>query len=85
MHARFSKYVPILLFPAIGVLAGCGDRDGANPAAPTVFGSAVVTAEPSMATPELIPDRLCSGGSTFGVRIIITADPDVSAGKSAPR
>jgi len=72
MHAGFSKYVPLLLFPAIGVFASCGDRDHANPTAPTVLTSASVTAEPSTATPELVPNRLCPGGSTFGVRIIIT-------------
>ena len=72
MHACFPKYVPILLFPAIGVIAGCGDRDNANPTTPTVLGSAFVTAEPSTATRELVADRHCPGGSTFGVRIIIT-------------
>jgi hypothetical protein len=72
MHACFSKYVPVLLFPAIGAIAGCGDRDNVNPTAPTVLTSASVTAEPSTATPELVPNRLCPGGSTFGVRIIIT-------------
>jgi hypothetical protein len=74
MHTGFSKYVPILLFPAIGVLAGCRDREDGHPTAPTVFGTsaALLTAEPPMATPELVPDRLCPGGSTFGVRIIIT-------------
>ncbi len=72
MHAGFSKYVPIVLFPAIGFLAGCGDRGNVNPTAPTVLTSASVTAEPSTAMPELVPNRLCPGGFTFGVRIIIT-------------
>jgi hypothetical protein len=72
MHAGFSKYVPLLLFPAFGLSASCGDRDHANPTAPTVLTSASVAAEPSTATAELVPNRLCPGGSTFGVRIIIT-------------
>ena len=73
MRTGFSKYVPIFLFAAIGVFAGCDDRDG-HPTAPTMFGSsaALVTAEPSIATPEPVADRLCSGGSTFGVRVVIT-------------
>lgn len=72
MHACFSKYVPLLLFTAFGVSTGCGERDHANPNAPTMLTSASVTAEPSMATTELVPNRLCPGGSTFGIRIIIT-------------
>jgi hypothetical protein len=84
MRTVFSKYVPIFLFTAIGVIAGCDDRDG-HPTAPTVFGSsaAFVTAEPSTATPELVADRLCPGGSTFGVRIIITigAGSDIIASR----
>jgi hypothetical protein len=83
MHAGFSKYVPLLLFPAIGILASCGDRDHANPTAPTVPTSASVTAEPSTAAAELVPNRLCPGGSTFGVRIIITigAGSDIVANR----
>ena len=83
MHAGFSKYVPLLLFPAIGVFASCGDRDHANPTAPTVLTSASVTAEPSTARPELVPNRLCPGGSTFGVRIVITigAGSDIIASR----
>jgi len=72
MHAGFPKYVPLLLFPAFALSANCGDRDHANPNAPTVLTSASVTAEPSTATAELVPNRLCPGGSTFGIRIIIT-------------
>lgn len=72
MHASFSKYVPLLLFAAFGVSTGCGERDHANPNAPTMLASASVTAEPSTATAELVPNRLCPDGSTFGVRIIIT-------------
>jgi hypothetical protein len=72
MHACFSKYVPLLLFTAFGVSTGCGEREHANPNAPTVLTSASVTAEPSTATAELVPNRLCPEGSTFGVRIIIT-------------
>jgi hypothetical protein len=83
MHAGFSKYVPLLLFPAIGVFASCGDRDHANPTAPTVLTSASVTAEPSTARPELVPNRLCVGGSSFGVRIVITigAGSDITASR----
>jgi hypothetical protein len=84
MRTGFSKYVPIFLFAAIGVLAGCDDHDG-HPTAPTTFGSsaALVTAEPSIATPELVADRLCPGGSTFGVRIVVTigAGSDIIASR----
>jgi hypothetical protein len=72
MHARFSKYVSVLLFPAMGVMAACGERESASPTGPTVLQSALVTAEPSVAPAELVPDRFCSAGSTLGVRIIIT-------------
>ena len=72
MHACFSKYVPLLLFTAFGVSTGCGERDHANPNAPTMLTSASVTAEPSTATAELVPTRLSPEGSTIGVRIIIT-------------
>jgi hypothetical protein len=72
MHARFSKYVSVLLFLAIGVIAGCGERERASPTSPSVLQSAIVTAEPSVATAELVPDRFCPAGSTLGVRIIIT-------------
>ena len=72
MHACFSKYVPLLLFTAFGVSTGCGERDHANPNAPTMLTSASVTAEPSTATAELVPNRLCPEGSSFGVRVIIT-------------
>lgn len=83
MHAGFSKYVPLLLFPAIVVFASCSDRDHANPTAPTVLTSASVTAEPSTAIPEVVPNRLCVGGSSFGVRILITigAGSDITASR----
>ena len=72
MHARFSKYVLVLLFPVMGVMAGCGERESASPTSPTALKSAHVTAEPSVATAEFVPDRSCPAGSTFGVRIVIT-------------
>ena len=72
MHACFSKYVPLLLSTAFGVSTGCGERDHANPNAPTMLTSASVTAEPSTATAVLVPNRLCPEGSSFGVRVIIT-------------
>ena len=72
MHARFSKYVAVLLFPAMGVMAGCGERESVSPTGPTMLQSAIVTAEPSVATAEFVPDRFCAAGSTLGVRIVIT-------------
>lgn len=72
MHARFSKYVSVLLFPAMGVMAGCGEGKTASPTAPTLLQSALVTAEPSVAAAELVPDRFCSAGSALGLRIIVT-------------
>jgi hypothetical protein len=68
MDAKFPKYVPLVLLPAILGVFGCGDR---NVLAPTDAASqqVFVTAEPVKARPEFLPSPPCPVLPAFGARV----------------
>jgi hypothetical protein len=72
MSTRSPKYVLVLLFPVIVVLAGCGDSDPAGPAVPSLVQSTLITAEPATATPEFLPLSFCPDRPPFGLRVSVT-------------
>jgi hypothetical protein len=73
MNARGSKYVSVLLFPALFTIAACSDRPGIDLTAPAgIVESALITAEPLAVTPEFLPDRFCAGRPPFRVRLLVT-------------
>jgi hypothetical protein len=72
MDRRFSQYLPLLLIPAIAVIAACDDAEPVSPTAPVAVESALITAEPVTATPEFLTGSFCPAGPPFGLRLVIT-------------
>jgi hypothetical protein len=71
MHARFLKYVPVLLFSASLATTACGDSDRTSPTAATPLQSALVAAEPMAVTAELVPNASCSSLPPFRIPLVI--------------
>lgn len=74
MNASFSKYVPVLLFPALAIIAACSDSEPAGLTSPTMITSSLITAEPLSVTPEFLPGSFCSGHPPFRVRLAVTVN-----------
>ena len=74
MDAQLPKHALVLLVFVSMMTAGCSDENDVGLTAPTVINSLLVSAEPSTVTPEVLVTPLCSTGSPFGLRIVITID-----------
>ncbi len=72
MYTRSPKYILVLLFPAIALIAACGNHDSVSPTSPAPVTSALITAEPMTARPEFLPISFCPAAPSFGVRLLIT-------------
>lgn len=72
MNASFSKYVSVLLFPALVFIAACTDSEQGGLTSPTLVTSSLITAEPLSVTPEFLAGSFCSGHPPFRVRLVLS-------------